>query len=124
MEFSSINLNISLQAGFVRWSHFHTIHEGDLSLSAYLRAAYKINSSVLHTGNNKQSVPLALVFHESTISTLRLYLHEDEVTAGFFYLIRIWWLSVNSKERFHPLRFGITLVPNDSKAEFLCSFSD
>ena len=46
------------------------------------------------------------------------------MTAGFFYLIRIWWLSVNSKERFHPLRRGNALVSNDSKTEFLCSFSN
>ena len=124
-EFSSVNLNISFQAGFVRWSHLHTIHERDLILSAHLRAAYKINSSVLHPGNYKQSVPLALaLFHESTISALRLYLPKEEVTAAFFNLIRIWWLSVNSKERFHPLRQGNAFVSNDSKAEFLCSFSN
>ena len=68
-------------------------------------------------------MPLALaLFHESTISALRLYLPEEEVTAGFLNLIRIWWLSVNSKERFHPLRQGNAFVSNDSKAEFLCSF--
>ena len=43
---------------------------------------------------------------------------------GFFNLIRIWWLSVNSKECFHPLRQGNASVSNDSKAEFLSSFSD
>ena len=124
-EFSSVNLNISFQAGFVRWSHLHTIHERDLILSTHLRAAYKINSSVLHPGNNKQSVPLALaLFHESTISALRLYLPKEEGTAGFFNLIRIWWLSANSKERFHPLRQGNALVSNDYKAEFLCSLSN
>ena len=124
-KFSSVNLNISFQAGFVRWSHLHTIHERDLILSAHLRAAYEINSSVLHPGNNKQYVPFALaLFHESTISALRLYHPKGEVTAGFFNIIRIWWLSVNSKERFHPLRQGNALVSNDSKAEFLCSFSN
>ena len=52
--------------------------------TAHLRAAYKINSSVLHPGNNKQSVPLALaLFHESTISALRLYLPKEEVTLDF-----------------------------------------
>ena len=55
---------------------------------------------------------------------LRLYLPEDEVTPGFFNLIRIWWLCVNSKERFHPLRQGNALVSDDSKTEFLCSFSN
>ena len=69
-------------------------------------------------------MPLALaLFHESTISALRLYLPKEEVTAGFFNLIRIWWLSVNSKERFHPLRKGNALVSNDSKAELYISLS-
>ena len=124
-QFSSVNFNLSFQAGFVRWSHLHTIHEKDLSLSVHLRAANKINLFVLHPGNSKQSVPLALaIFHKSTKSAIRLYISEDEVTADFFNLIRIWWLSVNSKERFHPLRQGNALVSNDSKAEFLSSFSD
>ena len=124
-HFSSVNINISFQSGFVRWSHFHTIHEKDLSLSAHLRAANKINYYVLHPGNNKQSVSLALaIFHESTISALRLYLPKEEVTPGFLNLIRIWWISVNSKERFHPFRQGNALVSNDSKTEFLCSFSN
>ena len=115
-HFSSVNINISFQSGFVRWSHFHTIHEKDLSLSAHLRAANKINYSVLHPGNNKQSVSLALaIFHESTISALRLYLPKEEVTPGFLNLIRIWWLSVNSKERFHPFRQGNALVSNALK---------
>ena len=71
-EFTSLNFNISFPAGFVRWSHLHTIHERDLNLSAHLRVAYKIKSSVLHPGNNKQSVALVLaVFHETTIAGIR-----------------------------------------------------
>ena len=123
-EFTSVNINISFPAGFVQWSHLHTIHERDLHLSSHLPAAYKINSSVLHPGTNKQSVALVLaLFHETTIAAIRLYLPEEEVIAGFFNLIRVWWLCVNSKERFHPLTPGNALVRNDCKAEFLCSFS-
>eukprot|EP00800_Vazella_pourtalesii_P011575 TRINITY_DN2786_c0_g1_i2.p1 TRINITY_DN2786_c0_g1~~TRINITY_DN2786_c0_g1_i2.p1 ORF type:complete len:266 (-),score=6.41 TRINITY_DN2786_c0_g1_i2:131-928(-) len=121
-EFTSVNFNISFPAGFVQWSHLHTIHERDLSLSAHLRAAYKIHSSVFHPGNDEQSVSFVLaVFHETTIASIRLYLPEEEVIAGFFNLIRVWWLCVNSKERFHPQIQGNALVRNDCKTEFLCS---
>ena len=88
-EFTSLNFNIPFSAGFIRWSHIHTINEKDLNLSAHLRAAYKINS-LLHTGNNKQSIALVLaVFHETTIAGIRLYLPEEEVIVGYFNLIRI-----------------------------------
>ena len=118
-EFTSVNFNISFPAGFVQWSHLHTIHERDLHLSSHLRAAYKINSSVLHPGTNKQSVPLVLaVFHETNIAAIHLYLPE----ARFFNLIRFWWLCVNLKKRFHPLTQGNALVRNDCKTEILCSF--
>ena len=84
-EFISVNFNISFPPGFVRWSHLHTIHEKDLILSAHLRAANKINSSVLHPGNNKQSVALVLaLFHETTIAGIRLYLPEEVTIAGFY----------------------------------------
>ena len=123
-EFISGNFNISFPPGFVQWSHLHTIHERDLNLSAHLCAASKIYSSVLHPGNNKQSVALVLaLFHETTTAGIRLYLPDEETIAGFFNLIRIWWLCVNSKVQFRPLSEGNALVPNDCKTEFLCSFS-
>ena len=64
------------------------------------------------------------LFHETTIAGIRLYLPEEETIAGFFNLIRVWWLCVNSKVRFHPLSQGNALVSNDCKTEFLCSFSN
>ena len=124
-EFISVNFNISFPPGYIRCSHLHTIHERDRILSAHLHAANKINSSVLHPGNNKQSVALVLaLFHETTIAGIRLYLPGEETIAGFFNLIRVWWLCVNSKVRLHPLSQGNALVSNDCKTEILCSFSN
>ena len=58
---------------------------------------------VLHPGNKKQSVPLALaIFEETTACAFRLYLPEDNTTPGFLDLIHTWWLIVNSKEPYHP----------------------
>ena len=82
----------------------------DLILPAHLRVANIINSSVLHPGNYKQSIALVLaLFHETTIAGIRLYLPEEESNVGFFNLIRIWWLCVNSKVRFHTLSQGNAL---------------
>ena len=49
---------------------------------------------------------------------------KEEVAARFLNLVWIWLFSINSKERFHPLRQGNALVSSDSKIEFLCSFNN
>ena len=44
---------------------------------------------------------------------MREYLKdEDIVTPAFLELINMWWLLVNSKERFHPHHFGNAISPN------------
>ena len=118
--FSSPSISITISSGLVSWSSFHKIHEEDLRLSAHLRAAPKINYPVLHPGNKKQSVPLALaIFEETTACAFRLYLHEDNTTPGFLDLIHTWWLIVNSKEPYHPDIRGNALIYGDCKYEFL-----
>ena len=75
---------------------------------------------VLHPGNNKQSVPLALaIFEETTITAIRSYLPEEQTTADFLQLFHFWWLIVNSKERFHPNPIGNALKMNDSRCDLL-----
>ena len=73
---------------------------------------------------SSRPLPKDRVFQPDQISIYEEKFRIRKFPAGFFDLIRIWWLTVNSKERFHPLRHGNALVLNDSKAEFLCSFSD
>ena len=119
-KFSSPSISITISAGLVSWSSFHKIHEEDLRLSAHLRAAPKINYPVLHPGNKKQSVPLALaIFEETTACAFRLYLPEDNTTPNFLDLIHTWWLVVNSKEPYHPDIRGNALIFGDCKPEFL-----
>ena len=75
---------------------------------------------VLHPGNNKQSVPLALaIFEETTITAIRGYLPEEHTTADFLQLFHFWWLIVNSEERFHPNPIGNALRMNDLRCDFL-----
>ena len=121
-EFSCIANEISMHvpAGFVRWSYLHPIQAKDLDLNAHLRKAPKVNYKVLHPGNNKKSVPLALaIFEETTIAAIRGYLPGKQSTADFPQLFHFWWLIVNSKEIFHPNPIGNALKMNDSRCDLL-----
>ena len=125
-EFSCITNGISIHvtAGNVHWSHLHQVHAKDLELNAHLRKAPKVGYKVLHPGNNKQSVPLALaIFEETTFTAIRSYLPEEHTTADFLQLIHFWWLIVNSKERFHPNPIGNALKMNDSRCDLLSRIS-
>ena len=107
-------------AGEVHWSCLHSIHSLDNVQSAHLRLAPKIIYSVLHPGNNKQSVPLALAIFEPTTTTALLqYIPNDTVTPAFLKLFHSWWLIVNAKERYHPNPVGSSLISNDDKIVFL-----
>ena len=114
----------NIPPGFVIWSHLHQVHTHDLTLNAHLKKTPKLSYYLLHPGNNKQSVPLALaVFEPTTTSAIRSYFPEEYTTIAFLELIHAWWLVVNAKERFHPTRIGNALVAND-KIDFLRAISD
>ena len=110
-------LTLIVPAGNVSWRRHHKVHDADHSLNFHLRKAPSLNYQALHPGNNKQSVPLALaIFDSKTSAEMREYLKdEDIVTPAFIELINIWWLLVNSKERFHPHHFGNAFSPNTLK---------
>ena len=96
------------------WACLHRIHEHDLKECGKLRKAPKINFSVLHPGNNKQSVSLALAIIDPTTTTaISTYHPEELITPGFLDLCYSWWLVVNSKQLFHPDDIG--KAPNDIK---------
>ena len=79
--------------------HFSCVHEKDLAIECHVKKAPKISYQVLHQGNNKQSVPLALeIFDLSTISAISQYFPEEKTTDTFLNLIYTWWLVVNPKE--------------------------
>ena len=110
---------INIPPGTIRWSTFHRVHEKDLAIECHVKKAPKISYQVLHPGNNKQSVPLALaIFDLSTISAISQYFPEEKTTYTFLNLIYTWWLVVNSKERFHPIIVGNAQVPGDGKSNF------
>ena len=117
---------IIMEGGEITWALLHNVYEKDHQCQASLRAAPKITASVLHPGNCKQSVPLALaVFEPSTIAAIRNYFPNKEDSAGFLNLIYTWWTISNSKVRFNSRdKLGDAAVKNDGKPEFLRNFAD
>ena len=51
---------------------YHQVHERDQELQANLKKAPKITYQVLHPGNNKQNVQLALNVFDETTTARRL----------------------------------------------------
>ena len=98
-ELSILDVLFSIPEGHVRWCSLHKVHDFDLSLNCHLRKAPALNYSVLHPGNNKQSVPLALaIFDSKTTTAMRQYLQEsDYVTPAFLALTENW-----SQENWSP----------------------
>ena len=92
---------ISFKGGQIFWKLFKDIFEKDSLLEANLRKAPKITYKVLHPGNCKQNVPVALaIFHESTLAALTSYFSEKNDEAKFLELFNTWWIISNSKVQF------------------------
>ena len=99
------------------WSDLHQIFEQDVKLQSNLKKAHKLSYQVLHPGNKKQSVPLALaIFDETTTAAFESYFPEREDTSKFLKMINTWWLICNSKEMSHPNPLG--------NADFLEALAD
>ena len=58
--FEKYNDLINVKGGEIPWKLLHDTYEKDCTLQANLRKAPRLNLKVLYSGNNKQSVPLAL----------------------------------------------------------------
>ena len=70
-EFSYNQGNIQLHCpqGYIGWADLYNINDKDKESKENLRKAPKLSYQVLHAGNNKQNVPLALaIFHGTTIN--------------------------------------------------------
>ena len=66
-----------------------------------MRAAPKLSKTVLHPGNCKQSVPVALaIFDTSTKAAILKYYPQAQDSADFINLFHTWWMVSNSKQRF------------------------
>ena len=118
--------NVEVKGGEISWGLFHKVHNKDAKLQAHLRAAPKLTSKVLHPGNCKQSVPVALaIFEETTSAAINDYFPEKDDAAGFLKLFNVWWKISNSKQRYNSNhRLGNAAAANDNKPEFLRAFAD
>ena len=111
---------IDLPAGEITWKMLHDVFEQDETLQGNLRKANKLTYKVLHPGDNKQSMPLALaIFHATTSAALESYFPEHNSASKFLELINIWWTMSNSKQKLNMnFHLGDAARLNDCKPEF------
>ena len=116
---------ISLPAGKILWKLFHSVFD-DEKLQANLRKANKLTYKVLHPGDNKQSLPLALViFDPTTSAAIESYFPESNAAAQFLRLINLWWTMSNSKQQFNMnFHRGDAAKANDCKPTFFRKLAD
>ena len=117
---------IEVGDGYVDWSLLHKVREKDEDLQANLKKAPKLTSQVLHPGNKKQNVGLALsIFHETTPAAIKSYFPDRKEAAEFLNLFHKLFLILNSKQRYNTAdRLGHAAVPGDNKPEFLRSVAN
>ena len=117
---------ISLPAGEISWKLLHYVFGEDEKVQENLKKANKLTYKVLHPGDNKQSVPLALAIFEPTTSTaIESYFPERNAAAQFLLLIDLWWTISNSKQQFNMnFYIGDAAKANDCKPTFLRKLAD
>ena len=124
-DYEKDDIEIHCPTGYLAWSDLHQIFEHDVKLQSNLKKAYKLSYQVLHPGNKKQSVPLALaIFHETTTAAFESYFPEREDTSKFLKMINTWRLICNSKEMSHPNPLGNAVRVGDGKTDFLEALAD
>ena len=125
-SFSGFYDLINFDGGEIPWKLFHDVYEKDEKLQSNLRKAPQISAKVIHPGNNKQSVPLALaIFHETTSAAITSYFPERSCASNFLKLINAWWVVSNSKTEFNSInRLGNAAILGDNKPTFLRALAD
>ena len=120
-EFDEFLDFISLRGGELSWKLLDDVYDKDQSLKANLLKAHQLTNKVLHPGDNKQSVPLALaVFDPTTSAALSSYFPENQDAAKFLNRTHIWWTISNSKQQYNTNnRIGNAACINDRKSLFL-----
>ena len=117
--FAHENINVSCPGGYITWGSLHRIYDFDSQLKGNLRKAPKLTYKVLHPGNKKQSVPLALaLFDDTTIAAIKSYFPERDDMSSFLEIFNTWWLICNSKERYHVNPLGNAIVSGDGKTAY------
>ena len=67
----NLHIKISCPAGYIRWGDLYDIYEKGKELKYNLRKSPKLSYLALHSGNNKQNVPLALAVHTRNIVLIK-----------------------------------------------------
>ena len=99
-EYDGFEDPIQFKGGQMSWKLFHDVFGKDNLLEANLRKAPKITHKVLHPGNCKQNVPVALaIFHESTSAAVTSYFPEKKNEA-VLKLFNLRWIISDSKVQF------------------------
>ena len=121
-----LSKKIEVSGGEMSWKLLHDIHDEDRRVQANLRAAPKLTAQVLHPGNCKQNVSVALaIFEETTIAALKRYFPSRNDAAQILHAFHVWWSISNSKQRFNSRNsIGNAAVLGDRKPEFLRLFAD
>ena len=112
---------LKIAGGEISWSLLYRVHEKDIENKAHLRAASKLSTKVLHPGNCKQSVPVALaIFDPSTRAAILKYFPNAQDSADFLHLISTWLTISNARFRYnYNNKVGNAAVIGDGKPEFL-----
>ena len=98
-QFAGFYDDIDVPGGEVSWKLLHDVYDHDQVLPGNLRKAPKLSYKILHPGDNKQSVPLALnIFDRSTAIGITEYFPESKDATEFLKLIDTWWTISNSKQ--------------------------
>ena len=124
-EYNGFKDSISFEGGEISWKLFHNVFEKDRLLDANLRKAPQITHKVLHPGNCKQNIPVALaIFHEFTSAALVSYFPEKKDGAEYLKLFNTWWILSNSKDQFSIHILGHAAKKGDGKPEFCRAIAD
>ena len=101
---------------YIDWADLYKIYDKDKELKTNLKKAPKFSYQALHTGNDKQNVPLALaLFDNTTIAAVKSYYPTRSDVSGFLNLIHTLWTMSNSKQRYSANPLGNAIVLLDSK---------
>ena len=110
----------------ISWKLLHEVYDKGEKLAANMKKASKLSYKVMHPGDNKQSVPLALaIFDQSTSTAIENYCPNWLYASLFLNLVNIWWTINNSKQEFNTnFRTGNAAVKDDKKPLFLREFAN
>ena len=101
--FEYSDFNIQCSDVYVILGDMHKIYDFDKNLQSHLKKALKLSYQVLHSGNNKENVLLALlIFEITTVTVSGFYFPDRPYINVFSEIFQDLWTIANSKHRFHP----------------------